>query len=288
MRNTSRGPSKKITNLRPTLDQIYTEFSRAERLDRDPLGMIDRSLSPEDFELVSFVVAGLSYGRVDQIRKSSADLLRRLQTLGCGPAGQNTAQLLRLAVQNPDDSLERALDGWKHRLNTQGDMVQLLLTLGHLYCRKETLKSLYQKSLAESPSVTLTNFCFNLLSYAPKTSAQNIPAQKWKGTGVAWFASSPADGGSCKRLLMWLRWMIRKDNVDPGTWNAPEWSQHLLCPVDTHIFQWARKQKITRRKSANWACVEEITAFFRQINPQDPVKYDFALCQLGMSSKIPG
>ena len=90
--------------------------------------------------------------------------------------------------------------------------------------------------------------------------------------------------------MMWLRWMIRSDQIDPGLWVhalqdpalPPPSSTRLFWPVDTHIFRWARERRILKRKSPNWAAVEEITRAFRALTPEDPVRYDFALCQEGM------
>jgi len=92
-------------------------------------------------------------------------------------------------------------------------------------------------------------------------------------------------GSACKRLLMYLRWMVRKDEVDPGGWEGIPPSK-LLVPVDTHMHRIARKLRFTRRKQANLATVREITAAFRKIVPDDPARYDFTLTRFGIRKDL--
>ena len=95
---------------------------------------------------------------------------------------------------------------------------------------------------------------------------------------------SPSDGSACKRLWMYLRWMIRKDAVDPGGWNLSP--SKLIVPIDTHMFALGRNLKLTRRKQANLQTAIEMTKRFKQISLEDPVKYDFALTRLGIRAEL--
>jgi uncharacterized protein (TIGR02757 family) len=126
---------------------------------------------------------------------------------------------------------------------------------------------------------------------APLRSTPKKTKGKWRGTGAGWFFANPSDGSSCKRLLMWLRWMCRKDAVDPGTWRelVPEQFEkfrpdknYIFWPVDTHILQWALQEGLVHRKTSSWALVKELSLFARQLCPEDPIKYDFAICHSGM------
>lgn len=264
--------------LRLELESLKARYHRAEGLERDPLGLIDRTLAPADQEIVSFVVAGLSYGRAEQIRKSSSDLFRRVGERGIAE---------RLARERDVSSV---LEGWKHRLNTSDDLARLFARLGEILQTHGSLGRLFQKTWRENPTHHIEAFAAEL-TRDPAKSARGGP---WTGTGLRWFAASPADGGSCKRLMMWLRWMIRKDDIDLGLWTAgsslvdtalpPPQPARLFMPIDAHIFAWARKNKILSRTSPNWKSVVELTEFMRRANADDPVGYDFAICQAGMEN----
>jgi uncharacterized protein (TIGR02757 family) len=291
------------------LDALHAEFARRDFIERDPLGLVDLTLPPADLELVSFLVAGLSYGRVAQIQQSTISLYQTFRRLGLGPAGEGLADWLR-ATPEPLRlrELRRTLRGWKHRMNTPEDLQGILGGLATIIATHGSLCRLYQSCEAstvkgeasqQSAEQSLARFCADLVRasapYAPP--ANKRPGAKWRGTGPAWFASSPAGGGTCKRLLMWLRWMVRQDGVDPGPWQHTSLvdtrlprpsSARLYHPVDTHIFRWAREAGILSVKTPTWKSVVTITEFFRTINPEDPVKYDFALCHAGMHQlKLP-
>jgi uncharacterized protein (TIGR02757 family) len=102
-----------------------------------------------------------------------------------------------------------------------------------------------------------------------------------RAPGVHYFFSRPSSGGACKRLNLFLRWMVRKDGVDPGGWTSIRPAQ-LIVPLDTHTIRIGRCLRLTRRASPGWKMAAEITESLRQIDPDDPVRYDFALCHLSM------
>jgi len=91
----------------------------------------------------------------------------------------------------------------------------------------------------------------------------------------------PAKGSACKRMNLFLRWMIRKDDLDFGLWNEIPPSK-LVIPVDTHVSKICKELKLTRRKNESWIMAEEITEKLKKFDPHDPVKYDFAICHIGM------
>jgi uncharacterized protein (TIGR02757 family) len=99
--------------------------------------------------------------------------------------------------------------------------------------------------------------------------------------GVFYFFSRPSSGGACKRLNLFLRWMVRHDGVDPGGWRAIPASR-LVVPLDTHTIRVGRCLRLTKRASPGWKMAVDITDALRAIDPNDPVRYDFSLCHLGM------
>jgi uncharacterized protein (TIGR02757 family) len=279
------------TSLRRKLDELYERYSREEFLRSDPVGALDRTLAWEDLEMLSFVVAGLSYGRVENIYRSYAAVLARLTTLGLESNGRGLAFWMQTTPpEKQRTQLEKAFKGWVHRLNSAEDLRDVFLMLATVRRRYGSLAEAFLAAVETgiSPKDALVGFCANLATCvadsAPKRRAPK--GGKWRGTGASWFFANPLDGSTCKRLVMWMRWMIRKDSVDIGLWQERFASyglqEKLFWPVDTHIHQWALAEGITTRKSVNWAFVEELTQWGRDLCPEDPVRYDFVLCQSGM------
>jgi len=286
-------PSKQLNSLRRKLEQSYEASAREEFLTRDPLGQLDRHISPSDFEFVSFIMAGLSYGRVEQIQKSFHALMLRLEKAGIGPQGKD---LHRFLIETNETTLRKELrlllKGWVHRLNTERDIEDLLLILSRLGKENESLANVFFKKIPQGPEEALALFSKKLSALNPNKTIKN-KSKEWRGTGPQWFYSSPTDGSTCKRLLMWLRWMCRQDAIDPGTWRvlAPKefkkfspQQNYLFWPVDTHILKWAQKENLVSRKTASWAFAKELTAIGKILCPEDPIKYDFSICHSGITS----
>jgi uncharacterized protein (TIGR02757 family) len=274
------------------LTRLYHTFNDPQWLRLDPLGIVDATLSPADFELVSFLVAGLSYGRFEQTRKSATALWQNLSSLGIEKNGSGLSSLLSASNQNFALEALEALGSWTHRLNLARDVAEILHCLSVTLKRHGSLCRTYQKCHHDSPRVQIEHFANELLEGKDSLPSQWRSTGPWKGTGAEWFVSSPKNGSSCKRLMMWLRWMIRSDHIDPGIWNSdlivddtlpnPR-SSRLFWPVDTHVLNWAKKNKVlSLSASANWKSVEKITEHFRALHPDDPVQFDFAICHLGI------
>ena len=278
----------KLRSIRQKLERLYEEFSLEENLRGDPLGALDRGLDDSDLELMSFLIAGLSYGRVEQVYRSFHNLQSSLQLMGCAPNGAGIHSLLSTT---PGAELKKnakvSLKLWKHRLNTSSDMVDLFCILSAALKDRGSLSELFLQKKGESFQESLENFSSSLSGYGKKIQVKQRSRKKggrWEGTGPQWFFASPKDGSTCKRLLMWMRWMLRKDEVDLGLWNFPEWRSQLLWPVDIHIQRWAVSEGLSERKSVSWKFCTELSSIARQINPADPIKYDFSICQAGMAA----
>ncbi|HSE64208.1 MAG TPA: DUF2400 family protein, partial [Thermoanaerobaculia bacterium] len=114
------------------------------------------------------------------------------------------------------------------------------------------------------------------IDWRPVTGRRSLPAE----SPVRFFFPSPSSGSACKRWNLYLRWMVRKDAMDFGLWRAIPTSR-LVIPTDTHVHRVARRLGLTRRKSADWKTAREITDRLARLDPQDPVRYDYALCNLG-------
>ncbi len=271
-------------NIKNQVDSIYKRFHQKSYLELDPLHVLIDGLNPNDAEVLSFIMAGLSYGRVEQIVKSFKNLLFCLEKLNCKKNGEGLSKYLLNSFKKQEAS--QALKGWVHRLNTEHDIVELFSVLHNILNEKGSLCAHFQESYLENPEEQISKFG---QIFRNSTTNQSLH-KKWKGTGASWFAPDPKDGSTCKRLMMWFRWMIRDDRIDLGLWQraplintklprpSPE---RLFYPVDTHIFRWGKNHNVIKSSSMNWKSVREITDVFKKLSPEDPVKYDFSLCTEG-------
>jgi uncharacterized protein (TIGR02757 family) len=251
----------------------------ADRFFRDdPVFWIERSLSHEDIEVLSFILSGLSYGRVEQIKKSYFSLIQRLSPLGVDSFGGGVSEFLKNkeVFKQGSKPLKKRLQGWRHRLNTSDDVLNILNWLSQVYGSGSSLKAFFQNESIES--------CLSSLSKNIRQSDTRAKAQRsWSGTGPQWWAPDPKDGSACKRILMWLRWLVRTESPDIGIWNNIRPASDLIVPLDTHVLNWCRKQKILKNNVANWKNAVEVTSYFKKFSPKDPLKYDYLICHEGMS-----
>ena len=130
---------------------------------------------------------------------------------------------------------------------------------------------------AEDIGSALDSFCTRARAF----DLDHVYGGSLSRRGFAYFFPRPVDGSACKRLNLYLRWMVRNDRVDFGLWPGVDPAK-LVVPLDTHIIRVGTCLGLTRRRSPGWAMAREITAGLRRWDPADPVKYDFALCHLGM------
>jgi uncharacterized protein (TIGR02757 family) len=165
------------------------------------------------------------------------------------------------------------LAGFTHRFTTGAETASLLIAIRRAIRKHGTLEALFRGGVArEDHSIlpALSRFVRMLRDYAGGADA------------CASLLSSPDDGSACKRLNLYLRWMVRRDAVDPGPWASVSTSL-LVVPLDTHMFRLSRALGLTARNQANLKTAVEITEGFARINPKDPVRYDFSLTRLGIN-----
>jgi len=251
--------------LRRRLDRLLADFDRDACRARDPVSFVHRYPGSDDREVVGLVAALLAFGNVASVRRSVA---RVLDALGPHPA-ERIARARR-------STLERALSGFVHRVWRGEHVAALLHSAGRLRAREGSLDAAFSARVRERGGLRegLADFADALRGPRPDR-------------GLAHLVPDPRKGSACKRLLLYLRWMVRAaDGVDLGVFGGVSPSI-LLVPVDTHIQRIGRNLRLTERTDASWRTAEEITAALRRLDPDDPVKYDFALCHLGVSRQCP-
>jgi len=255
--------------LKPALDRLYDAFDHPESA-LDPIQIVRRFPRVEDREIVAFIAAGLAFGRVASVMASVEAVC---QVLGSGPAA---------FVRAFDCARDgRPLRPFVHRWIRGDDVVALIWILRqHL----EAHGSL-ERAFAAGLATTAADVGAAIEGFSSAARAVDLRAAYGRRTaaapGVSYFFSRPSSGGACKRINLFLRWMVRRDGVDPGGWTAVVPAQ-LVVPLDTHTIRVGQCLALTRRRSPGWKMAVEITESLRAFDPDDPVRYDFALCHLSM------
>lgn len=264
------GPTKSRVqgSLQPRLDQLYASFNFPESA-FDPIQVVRRYERLEDRELIAFIAAGLAFGRVTSVVNS-------IETV-CAVLGPRPAEFIRRFDPATDSAPLLPL---VHRWIRGRDIVALLWILRTMLEDAGSIEAFYAKGWsAESADVSdsLESFSERARAINLKPAYGKVP----KLPGVYFFFSRPSSGGACKRLNLFLRWMVRTDGVDPGGWATPLAGQ-LVIPLDTHTIRAGKCLRLTKRASPGWKMAADITASLRAIDPADPVRYDFSLCHLSM------
>jgi len=240
------------------LEALYHKYNHPKWIHPDPLEFVHLYKSPLDQEIVGLIASSLAYGRVRQILASAESVLR--------PMGSSPRDFL---LHSTERTWTKLFQNFRHRFTTAKELISLLKAIKGIIMRYGSLYESFLKGLsAEHDNVipALSRFVQELISFDGRPSSLLPPPEK---------------GSACKRLHLFLRWMVRKDRVDPGPWEQVS-PRILVIPLDTHMFQQCSRMGMTRRKNANLTCALEITRHFQKICPEDPVKYDFALSRLGI------
>lgn len=256
--------------LRQRLERLVATYGSA-CLHTDPVCVPHRYKAKRDIEVAAFLTSCIAYGNAKQIIASANGLLERT---GCGPC--------RFVLAFDPARDQRQLEGFKHRLVTAKDLGCLLSLLRQVLVRHKSLERLFASYWRGDLRAALAGFVEELRSGDTQPLYPSFPQHG----GLAHMIPSPRSGHACKRLNLFLRWMVRRDDIDFGLWRCPPPSA-LLVPVDTHVARIAFHLGFTRRRTADWKMAEEITARLRELDPEDPVKYDFALSRLGILGDCP-
>jgi uncharacterized protein (TIGR02757 family) len=251
--------------LKEKLEYHYNAFDKT-KIEPDPLQFLHRFSNPADIELIGFISSVFAYGNVTQIIKTIEKITA---ILGAHPVD--------FLLKSNRGKIQKAFNGVVHRFYSEEDVVTLFLVLKSVYKEYGMIKNLFLKfyhSGNENLRISISLFSKAFITIAEKEK-RNITH------GVVFMCPAPEKGSACKRMNLFLRWMVRKDELDFGLWNEIPASK-LIIPVDTHIARICKQLNLTSRKNADWKMAEEITANFKKYDPHDPVKYDFAICHIGM------
>ncbi|MFO7838050.1 MAG: TIGR02757 family protein [Desulfosalsimonadaceae bacterium] len=253
-------------DLHDRLEACYRLYNRRRYVHPDPLEFLYSYQRPEDREIAGLIAASLAYGRVGQILKSVSVVLSRMGPSprayleGCGP-----------------ERLRRDMEGFVHRFAGEHQMAALLWAVREVLLGYGSLEQCFRMHLEECGNSMHPALC--------RFSADLRRAGQWGGPGH--LVACPEKGSACKRIHLFLRWMVRKDRVDPGGWEGVS-PALLIVPLDTHMFRMCKSLGLTVRRQADMKAAAEITGAFRQFSPRDPVKYDFVLTRFGIRKDLSG
>jgi uncharacterized protein (TIGR02757 family) len=250
-------------DLNQKLEYHYKSFDKSH-ISPDPLEFLHRFETEQDIEAAGYISAVFAYGNVKQI-------LNTLDKIFDLTAGKPNEFIINLT---PKD--ENRLKELKHRFYTGNDILVFFRVLKYIYTEYGSLRNFFVQFYNEGDSNlknAINDFSFQMIEIARERNAVT--------RGIKFMFPLPSLGSACKRMNLFLRWMVRKDELDFGFWKEIPTSK-LVIPVDTHIARICQELKLTSLKNVSWKMAEEITDNLRQFDPDDPVKYDFAICHIGM------
>jgi uncharacterized protein (TIGR02757 family) len=255
--------------LKKILDKYYREYNFKRRIPHDPIEFPHRYKNPEDIEVSGFIASCLAYGKVELFKPVVEKILSRT-------GGNPHAFFLDF-----DAKRDGPLFSFKYRFNESRDIVCLLFIIHKLLVKYSSLNNAFMRhyrSRDENMANAISGFINDIMSInTMKVYRENIHPP-----GLTQLFPSPVNGSACKRMNLFLRWMIRHRDIDFGIWDGiPE--NKLVIPLDTHIARIARCLGLTSRRSSDWKTAVEITDALKTLDPEDPLKYDFALCHHGIS-----
>lgn len=247
--------------LKTKLDCLYEQYNRFEYIDPDPLLFVHHYKRRADREVAGFVGACFAYGRVEMIMKTVRSVLGEL---GLEPG---------VTVNNScDRDLKHRFAGFRYRFASETHLVNLLMGLKRVNTQFGSLENCFIKGQKAEDETVLSGLRF---------LSDHIRGSRKIGHLLA----DPNKTSACKRSHLFLRWMVRKDRVDPGCWESVP-AAKLIVPIDRHMHTAGTLLGFTKRKNADVKTALEITEGFKKLNPDDPVKYDFCLTRFGIRREM--
>lgn len=261
--------------LKRLLDTFYRDFDFKGRIEEDPIEFPHRYSKGEDIEIAGFIASCFAYGRVKAFKAVIGKILDRM---GGSP--------YRFLIDFDIKKDLQLFNGIFYRFNSNSDILRLLYIIHHLLRENGSIKNSFMK-FYKGAGGTIKGDIYKgqagFIEYLRRIDVSAVcESSQELNKGFLQFFPSPINGSSCKRLNMFLRWMVRDRDIDFGLWTEIEKSE-LIIPLDTHIARISRCLGLTDRASNDYKTAVEITNNLRVLDPDDPIKYDFALCHHGIS-----
>lgn len=260
-------------DLARLLDGLYAAANRREYIHPDPLELVYHYEDPGDREIAGLVSSCLAYGRAAQIVASASRVLE--------PMGKSPRAFIE---KTPARDLPDLFRGFTHRFTTGSEVADLLTAVKGAVMRYGSLEALFMEGFDTRDATTAPALIAFVDALRTGACALRGATSVSTPTPCPSLLPSPRDGSACKRLNLFLRWMGRRDAVDPGVWRP--FPSRLVIPLDTHMHRIARALGLTSRAQANLKTALEVTEGFSQIRPRDPVRYDFCLTRTGIRNDL--
>lgn len=248
--------------LKDLLDQKVIQYNQPSFIKDDPISIPHRFTKKQDIEIAGFLAATLAWGRRSVIIKKCNELIHLMDN-----------SPYDFILNHTEEDLKRFLS-FKHRTFNATDTLYFIHFLHSFYKNHLSLEEAFTRNLTAN-DLNVKNALIGF--YDLFCSSEHFPTRTRK------HVATPARKSACKRLNMFLRWMVRKDDVgvDFGIWENIQPSQ-LVCPCDVHVDRVARQLGLITRPQTDWQTAEELTNNLKQFDAQDPAKYDFALFGIGV------
>jgi uncharacterized protein (TIGR02757 family) len=264
-----------VNHLKDVLEKFYQDFDFTERLKHDPIEFPHRYKEAADIETVGFIASGLAYGKVELFKSVLETIFQKM--------GRHPHDFLR---DSTPALREKLFSGIKYRFNETADLLGLFQILQQIILKYDSPGNLFLKYYSnKDPDIAAALAGF--VDAALQTDLSAVYGKNIRPKGLLQLFPSPAKGSACKRANLFLRWMVRKHDIDFGIWESIPASK-LVIPLDTHIAKISLCLGLTKRTSTGWKTAAEITDSLRRLDPEDPLKYDFALCHHGISGACKG
>jgi uncharacterized protein (TIGR02757 family) len=259
--------SSRALLLKPTLDRLYDSFNAPDSAS-DPIHIVRRLSRNDDREVVGFCAAALAFGRVTSVLQSIGRLVAVM--------GERPAVFVRQFEPRRDGA---PLSAFVHRWTKGADVIALLWVLRQMLERSGSVEGFFVDGDPGGDDIgeALDSFSRRAMALDLRAAYGRVPERP----GVCYFFPRPSAGSGCKRLNLFMRWMVRHDALDLGIWTRVS-PARLVVPLDTHVIRVGRCLKLTHRTSPGWPMALDITRALRALHPDDPVRYDFSMCHLGM------
>lgn len=254
-----------FSELKENLDNLYLSYKH-KFSSKDPVWNLHRFSSEIDIETIGLITAAYSYGSVEQINRFIDKLLVKI-----------SSKPYEFTINFQKHKDKKHLKDLGYRFNSAGDLLRLFESLSRVQKSYGSLKNCFMNYYDKQQSTVIPA----LTGFAAEINRGTKPKP---GNYYHYLITNPLSASTCKRMNLFLRWMVRKDDIDFGLWNGIPPSK-LIMPVDTHIARISKSLKLVKRKSIDMKFALELTESLKRFDPDDPVKYDFALCHLGIDGK---
>lgn len=258
-----------METLTQALDRFYNEYDFQARAAHDPIEFPHKYKNPEDIEISGFIASCLAYGRVGLFKPVIGKILS-----GMGDSPYDF-------LMNFDVEKHRKLITFKYRFNEASDIICLLFIIHQLLRRHGSLENTFKGHYAAA-DLNTENGIVGFAGEINSINTSKVYGEDIHPPGLTQFFPSPAKGSACKRINLFLRWMIRDKDIDFGIWKSVP-KNKLVIPLDTHIARISKCLGFTKRSASDWKAAVEITEALKNLDNDDPLRYDFALCHYGIS-----